>query len=178
MFIHYHHQKHLSSSPWLSRWHPGEHGRLQHDNDWPIQASWDPHCSEHSAQGSERSGYISKCHQVFDFPPGVEHCNVWTDIVQSLASSFSAPSWLNISPQMANKMGELVGETEQRDAMVAKLHEEAQLQIVLLQHQVGQWKVLQAVALCCWWPELWHLHWEQNTQIPYFPLNNHVRGCS
>ena len=38
---------------------------------------------------------------------------------------------------MANKMGELVGETEQRDAMVAKLHEEAQLQIVLLQHQVG-----------------------------------------
>ena len=37
---------------------------------------------------------------------------------------------------MANKMGELVGETEQRDAMVAKLHEEAQLQIVLLQHQV------------------------------------------
>ena len=39
---------------------------------------------------------------------------------------------------MANKMGELVGETEQRDAMVAKLHEEAQLQIVLLQHQVGQ----------------------------------------
>ena len=38
--------------------------------------------------------------------------------------------------QMASKMGELVGETEKRDQMVASLHEEAQLQIVLLQHQV------------------------------------------
>merc|ERR1712181_8521 len=37
--------------------------------------------------------------------------------------------------QMASKMGELVGETEKRDEMVKGLHEEAQLQIVLLQHQ-------------------------------------------
>ena len=51
------------------------------------------------------------------------------------------------SPQMANKMGELVGETEQRDAMVAKLHEEAQLQIVLLQHQVGKW-TWQSIIVC------------------------------
>jgi len=46
--------------------------------------------------------------------------------------------------QMANKMGELVGETEQRDAMVAKLHEEAQLQIVLLQHQVQKAQIEKA----------------------------------
>merc|ERR1719234_759631 len=38
--------------------------------------------------------------------------------------------------QMASKMGVLVGETEKRDEMVKGLHEEAQLQIVLLQHQV------------------------------------------
>ena len=38
--------------------------------------------------------------------------------------------------QMASKMGDLVGETEKRDQMVQSLHEEAQLQIVLLQHQV------------------------------------------
>ena len=45
--------------------------------------------------------------------------------------------------QMASKMGELVGETEKRDQMVASLHEEAQLQIVLLQHQVYSFWFLQ-----------------------------------
>merc|ERR1712012_1329114 len=34
--------------------------------------------------------------------------------------------------------------TEQRDAMVAKLHEEAQLQIVLLQHQVQKAQIEKA----------------------------------
>merc|ERR1712032_414127 len=46
--------------------------------------------------------------------------------------------------QMASKMGELVGETEKRDEMVKGLHEEAQLQIVLLQHQVQKAQIEKA----------------------------------
>ena len=63
--------------------------------------------------------------------------NTMTDLSNLLETHTAQNSRLREqNAQMASKMGELVGETEERDKMVQNLHEEAQLQIVLLQHQV------------------------------------------
>merc|ERR1712179_114844 len=45
---------------------------------------------------------------------------------------------------MAEKMGELIGESEKRDEFITKCQTEAQLQIVLLQHQVQKAQIEKA----------------------------------
>merc|ERR1712001_261213 len=71
--------------------------------------------------------------------------NTMTDLSNLLETHTAQNSRLrDQNAQMASKMGELVGETEKRDQMVQSLHEEAQLQIVLLQHQVQKAQIEKA----------------------------------
>merc|ERR1711874_818665 len=71
--------------------------------------------------------------------------NTMTDLSNLLETHTAQNSRLrDQNAQMASKMGELVGETEKRDEMVKSLHEEAQLQIVLLQHQVQKAQIEKA----------------------------------